>query len=92
METFDFNLILDKNFYTNLNSLHFVFLIKIKKKTNINSDISDDTITVNNFFAHWIKETSITKYGTNIEKSRNLSILRFYAQALASGITSRNSK
>ena len=92
LETFDFNLILDKNFYTNLNSLHFVFLIKIKKKTNINSDISDDTITVNNFFGHWIKEISITKYGTNIEKSRNLSILRFYAQALASGITSRNSK
>ena len=92
LETFDFNLILDKNLYTNLNSLHFVFLIKIKKKTNVNSDISDDTITVNNFFAHWIKEISITKYGTNIEKSRNLSILRSYAQALASRITSRNSK
>ena len=67
LETFDFNLILDKNLYTNLNSLHFVFPIKIKKKTNINSDISNDTITVNNFFAYWIKEISITKYGTNKE-------------------------
>ena len=32
LETFDFNLILDKNLYTNLNSLHFVFPIKFKKK------------------------------------------------------------
>ena len=67
LETFDFNLILDKNLYTNLNSLHFVFPIKIRKKTKINSKISDDTITVNIFFAHWIKEISITKYETNID-------------------------
>ena len=32
LETFDFNLILDKNLYTNLNSLHFVFTIKFKEK------------------------------------------------------------
>ena len=67
LETFDFNLILDKNLYTNLNSLHFVFPIKFKKKTSINLDIGEDLIPVNNFFAHWIKEISITKYGTNIE-------------------------
>ena len=35
LETFDFNLILDKNLYTNLNSVHFVFLIKFKKKINV---------------------------------------------------------
>ena len=28
LETFDFQLLLDKNFYTNLNSVHFVFPIK----------------------------------------------------------------
>ena len=67
LETFDFNSILDKNLYTNLNSLHFVFPLKIKKKTNVNNDIGDDLIIVNNFFAHWIKEISITKFGTNIE-------------------------
>ena len=67
LEIFDFNLILDKNVYTNLNSLHFVFPIKIKKKANVNNDIGDDLITPNNFFAHWIKEISITKYGTHIE-------------------------
>ena len=67
LEIFDFNVIFDKNVYTNLNSLHFVFPLKIKKKANVNNDIGDDLLTVNNFFAHWIKEISITKYGTNIE-------------------------
>ena len=67
LETLDFNLILDKNLYTNLNSVHFVFPIKFKKKTNINADIGTDLITVNNFFANWKKEISITKYGRNIE-------------------------
>ena len=32
LETFDFNLILDKNLYTNLSSIHFLFPIKFKKK------------------------------------------------------------
>ena len=67
LETFDFNLILDKNLYTHLRSLHFVYPIKFKKKRNINADIGEDLITLNNFFAHWIKVISITKYGTNIE-------------------------
>ena len=31
LETFDFQLLLDKNLYTNLNSVHFVFPIKFKK-------------------------------------------------------------
>ena len=67
LETFDIQLLLDKNLYTNLNSVHFVFPIKFFKKSDINVDIGADLITVNNFFAHWIKETSVTKYGTNKE-------------------------
>ena len=67
LETFDFQLLLDKNLYTNLNSAHFVFAIKFEKKSDINADIGADLITVNNFFAHWIKEISVTKYGTNKE-------------------------
>ena len=31
-ETFDFQLLLDKNLYTDLNSVHFVFPIKFLKK------------------------------------------------------------
>ena len=41
--------------------------MKIKKSSDINADIDATLITVNNFFAHWIKEISITKYGTNKE-------------------------
>ena len=41
--------------------------MKIKKRSDINADIDATLITVNNFFAHWIKEISITKYGTNKE-------------------------
>ena len=35
--------------------------MKIKKETNQKTDIDDDLITVNNFFAHLVKEISITK-------------------------------
>ena len=35
LETFDFQLLLDKNLYTNLNSVHFFFPIKLKKKNQM---------------------------------------------------------
>ena len=60
-------MLLDKNLYTNLNSVHFVFPIKFLKKSDINADIGVDLITVNNLFAHWIKEIRITQYGTKKE-------------------------
>ena len=50
LETFDFQLLFDKNLYTNLNSVPFVFPIKLKKKSDINVDIGADLIIVNNFF------------------------------------------
>ena len=62
-----FNCYLTKILNTNLNSVHFVFPIKLFKKSDINADIGADLITVNIFFAHWIKEISITKYSTNKE-------------------------
>ena len=34
--------------------------MKIKKSSNEASDIDDDLITVNSFFAHLIKEISVT--------------------------------
>ena len=74
LETFDFQLLLDKNLYTNLNSVHFVFPIKFKKRSVENVDIDAELITVNNFFAHWIKEISITKYGTNKELTPTTTI------------------
>ena len=52
LETFDFQLLLDKNLYKNLNSVHSVFPIKFLKNSDMNADISADLMTVNNFFAH----------------------------------------
>ena len=77
LETFDFQLLLDKNLYTTLNSVHFVFPIKTKKTTDINADIGIDLITVKNFFAHWIKEISVTKYGTNKELTPATTLKKF---------------
>ena len=66
-EQLDFQILLTENYYVNPANIHICFPIKIKKKSNNNSDIDDDLITVNNFFAHWVKENSITKYGSDKE-------------------------
>ena len=39
----------------------------MQKKTGNTKDIDNDLITGNNFFAHWVKEISITKYGSDKE-------------------------
>ena len=64
-ETFDFQLLLDKNHYTNLNSLHICFPIRFQKATNATAAIEGTLAPVNKCFAHWVKEVDITKYGTN---------------------------
>ena len=67
-EQLDFQILLTENYYVNPASIHICFPIKIKKKkSNNSSDIDGDIITVNNFFAHWVKEISITKYGSDKE-------------------------
>ena len=53
-----FKIQLSMNQYMNF---HLVFPLKIKKKTNVVNNIDDDEITVNNFFAHWIKEIDIKR-------------------------------
>ena len=67
MEQFDLQILLTDNYYINPNSIHICFVMKIKIKTNQNLDIDADLITVNNFFAHFVKEISVTKYGSNKE-------------------------
>ena len=67
MEQLDFQILLTENYYLNPNSIHICLPIKIKKKSNNNADIDGDLITVNNFFAHWIKEISATRYGSDKE-------------------------
>ena len=65
MEELDFQILLTGNYYINPNSIHICFPIKIKKKINQNLDADADLITVNNIFARFVKEISITKYGSH---------------------------
>ena len=65
MEQLNLQILLTENYYVNPNGIHICFPIKIKRKTNNALDIDADLITVNNFFAHWVKEISITRYGSD---------------------------
>ena len=64
-ETLDSELILDKNYYTNLKSLRICFPIRFRKLSNAALDLDPNLLPVNNFFAHWIKEIDVTKNGMN---------------------------
>ena len=66
-EQLDFQIMLNDNYYVNPSNIHICFPIKIKKKWSNTADIDSDLIPVNNFFAHWVKEVSITKYGSDKE-------------------------
>ena len=50
----------------NFHNVHLVFPMKIKKSTNNATDLDATLMTVNNFFAHWIKEIDIKQYGDEI--------------------------
>ena len=56
---------LTNNYHVNPNSIHLSFPIKLKKSSSEAQDIDSDLITVNIFFGHLVKETSVTKYGSN---------------------------
>ena len=66
-EQLDFQILLTENYYVNPANIHICFPIKIKKSSDNTAHIDSDLITVNNFFAHWVKEISITKYGSDKE-------------------------
>ena len=78
MEQLGFQILLTENYYVNPNNIHICFPIKIKKKTNKDAAIVSNMITVNNFFAHWIKEISITKYGSDKELPSTFSPWEVY--------------
>ena len=77
-EQLDFQILLTENYYVNPANIHICFPIKIKKKSNNSSDIDDDLITVNNIFAYWVKEISITKYGSDRELPPTFSPWEIY--------------
>ena len=66
LETAEFTTQLSANQFINFHSIHLVFPLKIKKKTNVANDILVTEITINSFFAHWIKEIDIKRLGDDI--------------------------
>ena len=77
-EQLDFQILLTENYYVNPANIHICFPIELKKKSNKSSDIDDDFITVNIFFAHWVKEISITKYRSDKELPPTFSPWEIY--------------
>ena len=77
-EQLDFQILLTDNYYINPSNIHICFPIKIKKKSDNTADIDKDLITVNIFFAHWVKEISITKYGSDKELPPTFSPWEIY--------------
>ena len=63
-EVLDFELILDNSYYTNLEDLHIYFAIRFRKLTNAAQNLDAGIYPVHIFFALWMKEIDITKYGT----------------------------
>ena len=45
--------------------MHFCFPMTIKQKSDNDNDIDTDLITVNFFFAHFVKEISVTRYAND---------------------------
>ena len=78
MEELDFQILLADKYYVNPNSIHICFPMKRKKFSNVATDIDADLITVNNLFAHLVKEISITKYGSNKELIATFSPYEIY--------------
>ena len=81
MKQLVFQILLTQNYYVNPNDIHICLKIKIKKEANKASNIDADLIIVNDFFAHWVKEVSITKHGSNKESPPTFSLYEVYQYA-----------
>ena len=78
LKTAEFTIQLSSNHYMNFHNVHIVFPLKIKKKTNNANDILATEITVNNFFAHWIKEIDIKRLGDDVPVLPTTNTIEIY--------------
>ena len=54
------------NHYINFSTMVLCLPITFRKRTNKANAIDNTAIPVNNFFAHWIKDVTIKRYGDDI--------------------------
>ena len=74
----EFNIQLSNNEYMNFHDVHLVFPLKIKKSSNVANNLNAGDITVNNFFAHWIKEIDIKKLGDDTPILPTINTVEIY--------------
>ena len=63
-KTRQFTVELAANTYTNYSKMTLFVPLNIKKSTDKNADV--DVVTVNNFFACWLKEADIRRYPDDV--------------------------
>ena len=84
MQMLEFVIDLTANQYLNFSNIILCLLITFRKTSNKAQAIDGDMIPVNNFFAHWIKDVNIKRYGDDIAVlpiNKTLDIYR-YSEAM----------
>ena len=66
MQKLEFSLEVVNNHYINFSTMVLCLPIAFRKKTNKEAAIAATMIPVNNFFAHWIKDVTVKRYGDDI--------------------------
>ena len=66
MQQLEFNLEVVNNHYINFSNMVLCLSIAFRKRTNKAAAIDATMIPVNNFFAHWIKDVTVKRYGDDI--------------------------
>ena len=62
----EFTIELAANHYVNFSNMVLCLPITFRKRTNKTTTIDGDMIPVNNFFAHWVKDVPVKRYGDDI--------------------------
>ena len=62
----EFTIELTTNHYINFSNMVLCLPVTFRKRTNKATPIGDDMIPVNNFFAHWVKDVTVKRYGDGI--------------------------
>ena len=61
----EFNTVLTDNHYTKFQDMHLCIPLKFKSAADDDNDLLAGAVPVNNFFAHWIREVNILRYGVD---------------------------
>ena len=77
-EIIEFNLNITANHYVNFSNMVLCLPVTFRKKTANTTAIDRDLITVNNFFAHWIKDVIVRRYGNDVAVLPINTVLEVY--------------